>query len=421
MVLPAGLGKRRYFVVTITDINTQAFTPLVASGHLTPEALAVAMADASARGIYLPTILHYEYHIPREKLLEALADFYHCPFIEYDERLPIAPELLTGLNGERLIAAGWFPLLKNDDGSVVVAARDPDDPAMVAEVGEALGLRKYEFRVTLQEDILWYVQDFLHAPVGVLIGTERTGLAYWRNTMAHWRTLLACYRTDMAKARTALAMTRSGLTLVSTGVVLLRSAKLNATTPLFVFLIATGVILSVIWLPVYFQVRRFRLRPPGHQTLVEVTSATLHFLEYFHFPDAIVLPRQEATKTTQLARLGDFLANYCTILYPSPASRERTHLVRERNVLAGQRTIAACYRTIYARARTGLAFIRTGVSFISFGIGFISYFGLGLNTIFDGFLVIFGLLMVLDGSFWYMPFRKEQNELPRTRSAVLAE
>ena len=121
-----------------------------------------------------------------------------------------------------------------------------------------------------------------------------------------------------------------------------------------------------------------------------------------------------------LARLGDFLANYSTILYPVPGSQERTHLARERNVLAAQRTIAACYRTIYARARTGLAFIRTGVAFISFGIGLSAYFGIGPGTVFDGILVVVGLLMSIDGIFWYMPFRREQAELPRTRSGVLA-
>jgi len=403
-----------------TDPRCLPFLPLTADGLLTPEDLAAAVEAADLRHLPLTTILHYEYRLSRQALLKALAAYCRCHSIEYDERLPIAPELLDDLVGEQLVQTGWFPVLKNDDGTIVVAVRDPSSPAMIAEVERLFDINLCEFRVTLQEDIQWYVQDFLHAKPGLLIGTERTGLAYWRNTMAQWRTLLACYRTDMAKARTALAMTRSGLALTSIGVALLRSDRVTSTSPLFLLLIFGGTVLSVIGLPVYLQVRRFRLQPPGHQTLVEVTSATLLFLEDYHFPEALALPRQQQTKTTQLARLGDYLANYCTILYPSPASRERTHLARERNVLAAQRTIAACYRTIYARARTGLAFIRTGVSFMSFGIGFITYYGLGTNTVFDGALILSGLLMIVDGTLWYMPFRQEQAELPRTRSAVLA-
>jgi uncharacterized membrane protein YidH (DUF202 family) len=114
-----------------------------------------------------------------------------------------------------------------------------------------------------------------------------------------------------------------------------------------------------------------------------------------------------------LARMGDMLKGYSTILYPSPASRERTHLARERNVLAAQRTVAACYRTIYARARTGLAFIRTGVSFAGLGLGFIGYFGLGLMSFVDSVLLAAGLLMVMDGALWYLPVRKEQAEIER--------
>ena len=151
--------------------------------------------------------------------------------------------------------------------------------------------------------------------------------------------------------------------------------------------------------------------PPEHQTLVEVTSATMRFLENYHFIENTGL--QISTKGTMLARLGDFLADHCTILYPSPSSRERTHLARERNVLAGQRTVAGCYRTIYARARTGLAFIRTGVAFLSLGLGFVKYFGLSLLTVFDLFLAAAGFLMVFDGVLWYMPVRKEQAEVPR--------
>lgn len=387
---------------------------------MTPEALAAIVQEAIDRRLQPTTLLHYEHHIPRDLLLKTLAEYYHCSAIEYDERLPIAPELLSNLASEQLLKNGWFPVIKNDDGTIVVAVRDPHDPALLPSIQATLGSGPYEFRVTLQEDIQWYVQDFLHAKPGKLIGTERTGLAYWRNTMGQWRTLLACYRTDMAKARTALTMTRSGLSLAAIAFALLRSNELSATAPLFLLLVISGTLLSVASLPIYLQVRRFRLKPPGHQTLVEVTSATLLFLENFHFPEGIVLPKKEETKATQLARLGDFLANYCTILSPYPGSQERTHLARERNVLAAQRTIAACYRTIYARARTGLAFIRTGVSFMSFGIGFITYYGLGLNTIFDGTLIVSGLLMIIDGTLWYMPFRKEQAELPPTRSALLA-
>ncbi len=395
------------------------FDSLASKGVLTREQLQEATLAAAGRHLPVATILHYECGVSRLDLLNALAEFYQCTAIEYDEMLPIAPDLLAGLPAERLADVGWFPVFKNNDGSLVIAASDPHAPDLAAEVEKYLGPGPREFRVALPEDIDWFIQDLLHAKPGELIGTERTGLAYWRNTMAQWRTLLACYRNDMAKGRMALAFTRSGLAFLTIAFTLYRTQFYSIHIFLFVGLIVLGVVLSVAWMPDYLMVRRSRMRPPQSQTLAEVTAATLFFLEDFHFLDGTAVGGG-LSKKTMLARLGDHLADYCTILYPSPASRERTHLARERNVLAAQRTIAACYRTLYSRGRTGLAFTRTGVSFMSIGIGLISYFGIGLSTLFDGMLIVVGLGMCIDGILWYLPVRKEQDELPRTRSALLA-
>jgi uncharacterized membrane protein YidH (DUF202 family) len=174
-----------------------------------------------------------------------------------------------------------------------------------------------------------------------------------------------------------------------------------------------GFLLAFYGLVMYLKIRKSRIRPPGHHTLVEVTAATLQFLEGYHFIDdtGTGVP----TKKTMLGRLGDFLADHCTILYPSPASRERTQLARERNVLAAQRTVAACYRTIYSRARTGLAFIRSGVSFAGLGFGLLQYFSFSVLSVFDSVLVVSGIFMIIDGFLWYLPVRREQAEIPRCR------
>jgi uncharacterized membrane protein YidH (DUF202 family) len=176
-------------------------------------------------------------------------------------------------------------------------------------------------------------------------------------------------------------------------------------------LMLAGIVLAFFGLRGYLHVRRTRMRTPGHHTLVEVTAATTQFLEDYH--DLDICSHKPQTKETMLARLGDCIGGYSTILFPSPASRERTHLARERNVLAAQRTIAATYRTIYARARTGLAFIRTGVAFTSLGLGLLTFFGRGLLTIFDVLLIGAGVLIAADGLLWYLPVRKEQADIPR--------
>jgi len=379
-------------------------------GALTEEQLIAAKDDSVARGVELETVLIKDYGVPRRTLMEALSKQYNCPCVEYDERMPISPELISGLDGERLSLSKWFPIIKELD-TVIIAANNPEDPVVLDEVRKLIKAEKYEFRVALEEDIRWYIQDFLHAKPGHLIGTERTGLAFWRNTMAQWRTRLACYRNDLADVRTRLAVLRWGLGLIALSDMLIRAHKFTHLIYIYWLMMAAGFSFAVFGLSGYMKIRRSRIIPPGHQTLVEVTSTTLNFLENYHYIENTgnVMP----TKQTMLARLGDFLAHHCTILYPSPASKERTHLARERNVLAGQRTVAACYRTIYSRARTGLAFIRTGGAFASLGLGLIRYFGISLLTVFDSLLVAAGILMVVDGVLWYLPVRKEQSETPR--------
>ncbi len=396
-----------------TDVTgNREFSLLADWGLISPGELDRAETAARARGVELEKVLLSEYGLPRHMLLRALSEHYGCAPVEYDERLPIPPELLAGLDGDTLSTSLWIPVIKYTSGKVVIAARNPRDPAVMREVTKYVKADEYEFRVALDDDIQWYIQDFLHAKPGLLIGTERTGLAYWRNTMAQWRTRLACYKTDLGNARTGLSFVRWGLGTVAMANTLLQNRSATTEPGLFVGLMVLGLILTVYGLPVYLKVRRSRMSPPGHQTLVEVTSATLNFLENYHCLDNTGVECR--TKGTMLARMGDNLYEYCTILNPSPSSKVRTMYARDRNVLAAQRTIAACYRAIYSRARTGIAFIRTGISFLSVGVGVLAYYGLGLFTSFNLVLGLAGLLMIIDGVLWYIPVRREQAEIPRS-------
>jgi uncharacterized membrane protein YidH (DUF202 family) len=399
--------------MTPTDLQTASeFSLLTQWEVLDGGRLDDAIVRSRTRGIDIEKILIGEYGVEKQVVLNALSEHYGCPAVEYDERLPIPPEVLAGLDPEAVSSGIWMPVMKDVGGTVTIAARYPDRPEVQEQVKKYVKAEAYEFRVALVDDIRWYIQDFLHEKVGCLIGTERTGLAYWRNTMAQWRTRLACYRTDLAKARTGLSFQRWGLGTLALANTLLHSKSATGSPFSYFFLVSVGAIIFFFGLPSYIKIRRSRMTPPGHHTLVEVTAATLLFLENYHYLDET--GTNQPTKGTMLARMGDMLSDHCTILYPSPSSRVRTQLARERNVLAAQRTIAGCYRTIYARARTGLAFMRTGFSFMSIGIGLISYFGLGILTSFDLYLVIVGLLMLIDGILWYMPVRKEQAEIPRS-------
>ncbi len=390
--------------------RVERFSALIEHGRITWEAILAAEEAAFARGVEPEKILIEERGISRCALLRIVSEYYNLAFIEYDERLPVPPELLYGLDAKILSESKWFPVIK-DGNAAVIAVNNPADVAILDEVKTFIKASGYEFRVALGDDIQWFIQDFLNEKPGYLIGTQRTGLAFWRNILAQWRTRLSCYRTDLAKARTSLSFLRWGLGLTALSDTLMHTHKYGEIFYFYWAMIAAGISLSVMGLLGYLKIRETRINPPGVQTLVEVTSATLQFLEDYHFIEGTckITPQ----KKTMLARLADFLECYSTILYPFRSYKERIHLARERNVLAAQRTVASCYRTIAARARTGLSFFRTGVALSSLGFGLLKYFGFSLATTFDMFLILVGLLMIYDGIMWYWPVRNEQAETPR--------
>ena len=394
----------------LTEKGTERFSALIKHGAVTEEALSAAEEAAFARGIEPEKILIGEYGVSRYALLQALSEHYDLVFIEYDERLPVPPELLFDCDPKILSEGKWFPVIK-DAGTAVIAVHSPGSTAIPDEVKTAIRADGFEFRVALAEDIEWFIQDLLNEKPGHLVGTQRTGLAFWRNTLARWRTRLACYRTDLAKARTNLSFLRWGLGVTTLANTLMRTHTFSGIFYFYWAMIAAGVSLSLFGLFGYLKIRKPGKKPPGVQTLVEVTATTMNFLEDYHFIEGGCTPVPQ--KKTMLGRLAGFLECYSTILYPFQSYMERIHLARERNVLAAHRTVASCYRTIAARARTGLSFFRTGVAFSSLGFGLLKYFGVSPAAVFDMFLILVGLLMIFDGILWYWPVRNEQAETPR--------
>ncbi|VAW36736.1 hypothetical protein MNBD_DELTA03-69, partial [hydrothermal vent metagenome] len=127
--------------------KSSPFSLLVSSGSLPAESLEAAGQTAAANNLPLSQVLTREYGLSRAVLLQALADYYKCPFVEYDERLPIPPELLTtGISTDKLRAEGWFPIIKEKDGSIVIACTNPAAPDLPAQVETYFGSEPYVFQ-----------------------------------------------------------------------------------------------------------------------------------------------------------------------------------------------------------------------------------------------------------------------------------
>jgi uncharacterized membrane protein YidH (DUF202 family) len=395
--------------MTISELNSK-YAVLVEHGLLTSQQWEEANRAAAFRKIDLEEILIKEYDIGREMLLRTLSQKLDLASVEFDERLPVPPQLFKKLDLKQLSGLNWFPVIL-DKETVIIAVNPQDDGIIPGDYRQAFPREATEFRVALKSDISWFIQDFLNNSSGDIIGSERTTMSYWRNTMAEWRTRLACYRLHLAKIRTLLSVLRWGLGLIILSETLKAlNQNLFFSEHLFWVTMVAGYFFSVYSVFSYIRTSRLKTKPPRHHTMVEVTAAVLRFLEDLHLDDVHL---SCVLKKTMFSRLGDFLPPYCTILEPKPPSKVRTHLARERNVLAAQRTLAACYRTILAHARTNLSFINTGIIFISLGLTFFKYFKLHFAYFSVLLITATGVAMTSAGLFGYFQTRKEHVALQR--------
>ena len=145
-------------------------TALLERGDITNEAYLAAEEAASARGIELETILIREQGVSRYAVLQALSEHYKLAFIEYDERLPVPPDLLTGFGAEVLSSREWFPVIQ-EGNKVIIAVSNSAYPVISDRLKTSVKAGGYEFRVALSEDIQWFIQDFLNEKPGYIVGT----------------------------------------------------------------------------------------------------------------------------------------------------------------------------------------------------------------------------------------------------------
>lgn len=132
------------------------FDYLLAQNRVTQEELNSAIAESRRRQIDVESILIEQYKVPKSELGTSLSQFFRCPFMEFDERIIPAPDLMKDLKLEYLRRNFWLPLRREDDG-IVVLIDNPQDLARVDSVAQALKNRKIKWAVGLRKDIALFL------------------------------------------------------------------------------------------------------------------------------------------------------------------------------------------------------------------------------------------------------------------------
>ena len=118
--------------------------------------LDAAIEESLSREIDLETLLLDKYRVPKAALGLALSEFYQCPYVSYDERTVIDPELLKNLSFDYLIRSAWIPLKRQ--GTVLdIVINDPHDLEKGLDIRRAFPGTTFRFSVGLRRDIEQYL------------------------------------------------------------------------------------------------------------------------------------------------------------------------------------------------------------------------------------------------------------------------
>ena len=124
-------------------------------GLLSQSDLEAAVQEALSRGVDLETILLDKYHVPKGDLGAALSEFYQCPYVAYDERTVIDPDLLKNLSLDYLKKNVWIPFKRQ--GTVLdIVINDPHDLEKGLDIRRAFPGYTIRFSVGLRRDIEQY-------------------------------------------------------------------------------------------------------------------------------------------------------------------------------------------------------------------------------------------------------------------------
>ena len=141
------------------------FDYLIAQGCVMRDEVAAAVRKARVSGGEAETILMEEYGVGKADLGAALADFFQVPFVEFESRTSIDPELVKDLKLDFLRKHTWVPL-RRDAAGVLVLIDNPRDLRKVDSIRVLLPRDQVRFAVGLPGDILKFIARLVEGEPG---------------------------------------------------------------------------------------------------------------------------------------------------------------------------------------------------------------------------------------------------------------
>ena len=150
------LGIAIYNQLKLGRKTPTKFDYLISRGLITQDELNLTVAEARRKQRDVESLLMENYKISSRDVGQSLGQFYRCPYIEYDGRTIIDPELLRDINLDYLKKNFWIPLKRDKEG-IQILIDDPNSLDRVQDIRRIFAGRKLHFAIGLRQDILQFV------------------------------------------------------------------------------------------------------------------------------------------------------------------------------------------------------------------------------------------------------------------------
>ena len=140
--------------------DPRAFDLLIDESFIRQGDLIKAVQDSLQQGVDLEHVLLEKYRVPKAALGRALSKFFDCPYIPFDEKTIVDPQLTKDLSHDYLWKHSWLPLKTH--GSILdVLIDDPHDIVRGHDIQRAFPGMTIRYAVSLKCDIKRFLQSTL--------------------------------------------------------------------------------------------------------------------------------------------------------------------------------------------------------------------------------------------------------------------
>ena len=152
------LGIAFYNQYQLARKKPARFDYLISSGLITQVELDATIKEAREKQKEIEFLLMEKYKTPRKEIGKSLSLFYKCPFLEFEEKVFVPPELVKDISLNYLRANYWIPLRRSED-VIEVLIDDPYSFQKLQDIKRLFPVKEVKCFVGLREDILKFVSS----------------------------------------------------------------------------------------------------------------------------------------------------------------------------------------------------------------------------------------------------------------------